>query len=195
MSDSNGITLPEAILHGCGGATLSVKLAVPNVSQLSFTANTITAVSGQWAWYTGTNYTGSSGVVVPDSVFSSEADCAAEPPGPSRFQGLFCLPFTIFTTTTTTIKSVKPYIGQIILYENTDYSGSSLPLYASANTLVGSPHHFNDKAHSVRVVSGKWKLWSNVNFSGAHMIYSGPGATSPLPASLNGKVSSVELLR
>jgi hypothetical protein len=244
MSESN--VLPKATLHDVNQTTLSVNFAVSDISKLGFTANAdapITAVSGEWVWYTRTGYTGDSGVVNPNAPIVGEMTLFDQPgqSGNSRVLHMSTKMLDDFDKITRSIlvvigmwklyteecfkgeeitvgpgdtlpvefrlssaryippkiQSVQPYVraGQIILYENTGYSGSSLPLYASANTLVGSPHHFNDKAHSVRVVSGKWKLSSNVRHSGAHKIYTGPCAVSQLPAGLKGSVSSVELLR
>ena len=61
------------------------------------------------------------------------------------------------------ISSVE-LVPKIILYEHAQFKGKELALESSISDLRSS--NFNDKASSVKVQSGTWKLWEHINFTG-----------------------------
>jgi hypothetical protein len=202
MSNNNidAVSLPELTLTINGGGTLKVNVAVPNVNALDVCGIApVTASSGTWVTYK-INYTGTSNVINPQTECNSEpeseceSDLSPRPSVTSLWKRIYDhLPMVawIFGSDVCTVLSVKPFVGQIILYSGTDYSGDSLILNESAITLVGSPYHFNDRTRSIRVLSGRWKLWTNTNFQGQSQIRNGPSADSTMST---GAVSSVELI-
>jgi hypothetical protein len=165
-------TAPQLTL-GKTGLTLTVN-DVQVSSNLGFT--TATAVIGGWQCWTGENYTGVCHTVAAES--SIENSHTLQPDD---------------TTTVTEYQSVR-VAPEIILYDSNDVA---LKLYASAQSLVGNPHNFNDNATSVKVVRGTWKLWTNVDFSGNNNTpqeYTAPVSKTTLPSPFNESVSSVQLV-
>jgi hypothetical protein len=77
--------------------------------------------------------------------------------------------------------------GEITLYDGT---GVSLTLNASAETLVGNPHNFHDKTHSIRIVSGTWKLYTDEYYRGREITYT--STTLTLPAEFIRIIKSVQ---
>ena len=100
-------------------------------------------------------------------------------------------PFSSVNSASLQIGSVKPLIGQIILYERPNFAGRSLTLTASAPDL--RVFDFNDTAASARVISGKWALYENVRFVGARLDTSELGERPSIP-NLQTSYSSVEFV-
>ena len=61
------------------------------------------------------------------------------------------------------ISSVE-LLPKIVLYEHAQFKGRELTLESSTSDLHSS--NFNDKASSVKVQSGMWRLWEHVDFNG-----------------------------
>jgi hypothetical protein len=197
MSNNNidAVSLPELTLTINGGGTLKVNVAVPNVNALDVCGIApVTASSGTWVTYSEINYTGTSNIIKPESGCNLEPESECESDLSPRLSLCDRLVSWMFGSNACTILSVKPFVGQIILYSGTDYSGDSLILNESATTLVGRPYRFNDETRSIRVLSGRWKLWTNVNFKGRSQIRNGPCADSTMSTAFDRTVSSVQLI-
>jgi hypothetical protein len=151
---------------------------VSDISAVCFSVDdTITAVKGDWIYYAKKDFKGDNIILKPGSgprrLF--KADETAD--GPS------------------TILSARPWpVAQIILYSGQYYTGGSLTLFESAESLVGTPHFFNDKARSYRVISGNWRLYTNTDFKGNKKKSEAPTAKSSLSSIFDERISSVELL-
>ncbi len=63
---------------------------------------------------------------------------------------------------------------EIILYDQPNFQGQSLTINRATSDL--SAMRFNDRASSLRVVSGQWELCVDAHFSGGCFIYSGQEA-------------------
>lgn len=63
---------------------------------------------------------------------------------------------------------------EIILYDQPNFQGQSLTINRATSDL--SAMRFNDRASSLRVVSGQWELCVDANFSGGCFTYSGQEA-------------------
>ena len=105
--------LNELELSDANDNTISVWVATPDLTVISFTATNPEAIKGSWAVYNDTDYQGTPIIINPDSAVARSE--VVEP--------LF--------TNSNTIQSVKPLIGQIILYKNFNYTGDSLVLTES----------------------------------------------------------------
>ena len=161
--------LGEIELSDASGNKITVRVATPDLTVISFAANTPEAKIGIWAVYPLTDYQGTPAIINPNSGTGSGED---------------------MTTVSGVKQSVKPLMGQIILYANYNYTGASLVLTESAPNL-GS-FNFNDTASSARVISGRWKLYQGTNYQGTSYTTSGdPEALSPIPDLPNDSISSV----
>ena len=109
------------------GKKITVRVATPDLTVISFAANSSEAKRGAWAVYPLTDYQGTPNIIISNSG-----------PGERTF------------TNSGAVQSVKPLIGQIILYKNFDYTGDSLVLTESAPNLES--FNFNDTASSARVI-------------------------------------------
>ena len=90
-------------------------------------------------------------------------------------------------------------MAQVILWENSDFTGKSLTLESDVADLT--QFSFNDILTSVQVNSGTWTLYSNANFGGANVtvsLFGGPESNGNYPNSLsiggrNDYFSSIQL--
>ena len=91
------------------------------------------------------------------------------------------------------ISSVE-LLPKIILYEHAGFRGKELALESSTSHLRSS--NFNDKASSVKVQSGTWKLWEHINFAGkCYQVGPGDYDIELIRGKIgNDVISSVELL-
>lgn len=60
---------------------------------------------------------------------------------------------------------------EIILYDQANFQGQSVTINRATSDL--SPMRFNDRASSLRVVSGQWELCVDSNYSGGCFTYTG----------------------
>jgi hypothetical protein len=168
--EQSQVPADELILYDSStspATTLTLNVAVSDVAQLAFNADAITAISGTWAWYTETGFQGTGSIINPSNPI----------PTPS-----------------VSIRSVRPapFVGQIILYSELNYTGTSLVLYDAESNLV--PHGFNDTAKSIRVPKGKWILYQNTGFGGQSVTVTGPSAHSPIPGITSQSLSSLQFV-
>ena len=148
---------------------ITLFIAAPNITVLGM-FTTATAKRGTWLWYSQPNYMGSPNLV--NSAARSQAEASI---------------------TQNALQSVRPLMGEIILYANLNYTGTSLVLTESAPNL--GPFNFNYKASSARVVSGKWQLYQGTNYQGtSHTTSGNPEALSPIPGIPNNSLSSVKFI-
>ena len=167
--------LNELELSDANDNTISVWVATPDLTVISFTATNPEAIKGSWAVYNDTDYQGTPIIINPDSAVAR----------PEVVEPLF--------TNSNTIQSVKPLIGQIILYKNFNYTGDSLVLTESTPNL--GVYGWNDAASSARVICGKWELYQGTNYQSNHSTTSGdPEALSPIPGIPNDSLSSVKFI-
>ena len=91
------------------------------------------------------------------------------------------------------ISSVE-LLPKIILYERAQFKGRELALESSTSDLRSS--NFNDKASSVKVQSGTWKLWEHISFTGrSYQVGRGDYDIGIISAQIgNDVISSVEKL-
>ena len=129
--------LMELELTDCHGKKITLLTKAPNLTNLEFTIKTFVVKRGIWEWYPEPNYGGIPKIVDPNS--GVQPNC-----------------------TTSSVESVRPLMGQIILYEHSNYEGNNLVLTESDPDLRALG--WNDKTSSVRVISGKWSLYQNVNY-------------------------------
>ena len=161
--------LNEIELSDTNGKKITVRVATPDLTVISFAADTPEAKSGSWAVYPQTNYQGTPNIINPSSGTGSAF------------------------TNSGAIQSVKPLIGQIILYKNFNYTGDSLVLTESTPNL--GVYGWNDTASSARVICGKWELYQGTNYQSNHSTTSGdPEALSPIPGIPNDSLSSVKFI-
>ena len=104
--------LNELELSDANDNTISMWVATPDLTVISFAAE---AIKGSWAVYPQANYQGTPNIINPSSGIGSGEK-------------------TTFTNSGA-IQSVKPLIGQIILYKNFNYTGDSLVLTESTPDL------------------------------------------------------------
>ena len=100
-------TLQAPLITLSGGSeSFQTNVEVPDVSQLSFTATSLTATSGSWLWVDtqGVSHILNSGSSIKDE-------------------------------TAVSVASVRP-VGQIILYSGLNYTGDTLSLYGESPTLI-----------------------------------------------------------
>ena len=143
-------------------------VAAPNLTMIG--AFTAIYKKGAWLRYSQPNYEGESTLVNSGARSQAEA-----------------------SITQADIQSVKPFMGQIILYANFNYSGDSLVLTESAPKL--GPFNFDNMASSALVISGKWRLCGGNNYQSTSFTTSGyPEALSPIPDLPNNSLSSVEFI-
>ena len=167
--------LNEIELSDANDNTISVWVATPDLTVISFTATNPEAIKGAWAVYNETDYQGTPIIINPDTAVARSE--VVEP--------LF--------TNSNPIQSVKPLIGQIILYANYNYTGASLVLTESTPDL--GVFGWNDSASSARVISGKWQLYQGTNYQSTSYTTSGdPEALSPIPVLPNDSLSSVKFI-
>jgi hypothetical protein len=147
--------------------SLKLNVAVSDVFPLAFNANTISAISGTWAWYSAPGFQGTGNIINPGDPVS---------------------------TPSVSIRSVRPapFVGQVILYSELNYTGTSLVLYDAESNLI--PHGFNDTAKSIRVPKGKWILYQNTSFGGQSVNVTGPCAYSPIPGITSQSLSSLQFV-
>ena len=146
-------------LSDTNGKKITVRVATPDLTVISFAANSSEAKRGA-------DYQGTPIIINPNS-------------------GTF--------TNSGAVQSVKPLIGQIILYKNYNYTGDSLVLTESTPDL--GVYGWNDAASSARVICGKWELYQGTNYQGNHSTTSGdPEALSPIPGIPNDSLSSVKFI-
>ena len=91
------------------------------------------------------------------------------------------------------ISSVE-LVPKIILYEHGGFKGRERALESSIGDLRSS--NFTDKASSVKVQSGTWKLWEHINFTGrCYQVGPGDYDIGIISAQIgNDVISSVELV-
>ena len=164
--------LSEIELSDASGEKITVRVAAPNLTVISFAADTPEAKTGIWAVYNETGYQGTPIIIYANSGTGSGEE---------------------MTTVSGVIQSVRPLMGQIILYANYNYTGDSLVLTESAPNL--GVYDWNDSASSARVISGKWKLYQGTSYEGTNYTTSGdPEALSPIPVLPNDSISSVRFI-
>ena len=91
------------------------------------------------------------------------------------------------------ISSVE-LVPKIVLYEHAQFKGRELALESSTSNLRS--FIFNDKASSVKVQSGTWKLWEHISFTGrSYQVGRGDYDIGIISAQIgNDVISSVEKL-
>ena len=144
---------------------ITVFAEVPDLSKLEFTTKELVVKRGIWEWYSQPNYGGTPNILNPKSGLSTQS-------------------------VNTKSQSVKPLMGQIILYEHSNYNGKCLVLTESAPDLTA--YGWNDKTSSVRVISGKWSLYHNVKHVNRIGTFNGTVSMSAI-ASANNTIFSVSL--
>lgn len=77
--------------------------------------------------------------------------------------------------------------GQIILYDQPGFVTTILSTSVSVGNLGGA----NDRASSVRVTSGNWRLHTGANYTGSTLTLMGAQGISQLNSIFNNQVSSV----
>jgi hypothetical protein len=82
--------------------------------------------------------------------------------------------------------------GQAMLYEGHDFQGRSFPLSRDVVRNLDRTG-FNDRAGSLRIVSGYWVFCSDANFEGECRTF-GPGEYPNLPRELDHRISSGRLI-
>ena len=171
--------LSEIELSDGSGNKITVRVATPDLTAISFAANTPEAKKGSWAWYTQTNYRGTPRIISANSGIAIRS-CEG-------------MDTVLSEEMTGVIQSVRPLMGQIILYANFNYTGASLVLTESAPNL--GAFGWNDSASSARVINGKWQLYQGTDFEGTSRTTSGnPEALSPIPGLPNDSISSVRFI-
>ena len=149
---------------------ITLCVAVPNLTALTFPFTKLEVEKGIWARYSQPNFQGTRSIIhVSDSRYSEEE----------------------VATTSSSTMSVKPLMGEIILYEHRNYNGASLVLTASVPNLRA--YGWNDRASSVRVISGKWRLYNGVGYRSRSFTTTGNPQSLPR-IRLNDAISSVRLL-
>ena len=172
--------LSEIELSDGSGNKITVRVATPDLTVISFAANTPKAKRGSWAWYTQTNYRGTARIISANS-------------GTGSCEEMATISGEEMTTVSGVIQSVRPLMGQIILYANFNYTGASLVLTESTHNLTA--FRWNDKASSARIISGRWQLYQGTNYQGTSYTTSGnPEALSPIPGLPNDSISSVRFI-
>ena len=162
--------LSEMELTDAGGKKITLWVGAPDLTKLSFTVDRFVVKTGIWAWYAQPNFQGHRNIATPSS-------------------GAL---FGFKLATSSSIKSAEPLMGEIILYEHSNFSGGSLVLTESAPDL--RVYGCNDTISSIRVISGKWRLYHNVGYKNPSFTTTGnPESMSTLP-SANDAISSVEFL-
>ena len=146
---------------------ITVLAEVPDLTKLEFTTKKLVVKRGTWELYEKPNYVGTPNIVKPMTTLST-------------------------TSSTFSTQSVKPLMGQIILYEYSNYNGKCLVLTESARNLKA--YGWNGKTSSVRVISGKWSLYHNVRYENPIGTFTGTVSMSAI-ASANNSISSVSLDR
>ena len=91
------------------------------------------------------------------------------------------------------LRPVETAPPSIKLYEHGNYGGESVHIVADTESLGGL---FNDKASSLVVESGEWRLWDAFYFKG-HSVVVGPGAYPDIAALriAHDIVSSLEIVK
>ena len=160
--------LSEIELSDASGNTITVRVATPDLTVISFAANIPEVKRGSWAWYTQTNYQGTPRIISANS-------------GTGSCEEMATISGEEMTTVSGVIQSVRPLMGQIILYADFNYTGDSLVLTESAPNL--GAFRLNNKASSARVISGKWQLYQRTKFQPgpSHTTSGNPEALSPIP--------------
>lgn len=168
-----------------GGMVVPLMESVPDLDAIAFDAPmSLKAKSGIWAVYSEINYQGSHAIINPGGPIGRPEEIL----------------WTIVgrrddakrkARAAVTISSVKLLKGQIVLYSGTNYSGKHISLTESAPRL--SAFSFNDRASSVRVISGTWQLYQNNYYEGASFTTSG-SAYSPIPRIPSRSLSSVKFI-
>ena len=149
---------------------ITLCVAVPNLTALTFPFRGLVVKKGIWALYSQPNFQGTRNILhVSDSKYYEEE----------------------VASTSSSIMSVKPLVGEIILYEHRNYNGASLVLTESAPDLRA--YGWNDRASSVRVISGKWRLYNGVGYRPRSFTTTGNPQSLPR-IRLNNAISSVRLL-
>ena len=146
---------------------ITLLVAAPDLTVIgTFTA---TVKRGTWLLYSQPNYRGELRLADPAARSQAEA------------------------ITQSAIQSARPLMGEIILYANFNYIGTSLVLTESTTDL-GS-FNFNNTVSSARVISGKWQLYEGIKYQSTSYTTSGdPEALSPIPGLSNDSLSSVEFI-
>jgi hypothetical protein len=148
---------------------------VPNFEPIGFNDRTssIRVVRGTWEFCTDANYQGRCKVYGPGDYrdlgrqgdrISSARQVRGRPP-------------------------VEP-TPRLTLYDGRDFSGRSLTLDMTAPNL--EPSGFNDRARSMIIEHGRWRLCSDAHGRG-HCEDFGPGRYAQLPPELRHRLSSVFL--
>ena len=161
--------LSELELSDADSKKITLLAEAPDLTKLEFTIKKLVVKRGIWEWYSQPNYGGNPNIVNPNS-------------GPQ---------FCTTSSSSSSVQSVRPLMGQIILYEHSNYGGNSLVLSESAPDLRA--YGWNDKTSSVRVISGKWSLYHDVGYKKISDTYTGTESISAM-ASANDAISSVKFI-
>lgn len=132
------------------GKNLPITDSVPDLSILGFTFDVASFGfgGGTWRLYDAINYQGTFIQVAS----ADDLDC-------------------ILDGSPIDVHSVKLMTKEIILYEHAQFAGTSLPLTESTPDL-GS---FGDRASSIIVLDGQWRLYKDPNYQGASAVFE-PGS-------------------
>ena len=161
--------LSELELSDADSKKITLLAEAPDLTKLEFTIKKLVVKRGIWELYSQPNYGGNPNIVNPNS-------------GPQ---------FCTTSSSSSSVQSVRPLMGQIILYEHSNYGGNSLVLSESAPDLRA--YGWNDKTSSVRVISGKWRLYHNVGYENPSVTYTGTESISAM-ASASDAISSVKFI-
>ena len=148
---------------------IALCVAVPNLTALTFPFTRLTVKKGIWARYSQPNFQGARNILhASDSRYYEEE----------------------VATTSISTMSVKPLMGEIILYEHRNYNGASLVLTESVPDLRA--YGWNNIASSVRVISGKWRLYKGFEYGARGFTATGNLRSLRIPIiRLNDAISSV----
>ncbi|MCC5647758.1 beta/gamma crystallin family protein [Nostoc sp. CHAB 5824] len=76
----------------------------------------------------------------------------------------------------------------IQLFTDANFQG----VFGEFNFKENVPAGFNDRISSIKVLSGKWNVWSDANQTGVALTELVPGDYPTLPADFNDVISSIE---
>jgi len=168
----------EAVVYDgpqLNGRNYVLRSDIPNFEPIGFNDRTssIRVVRGTWEFCTDAHYEGRCKVY-----------------GPGEYRDLGRQGDRISSARLVRGRPPVEPIARVRLFEGRDFSGRSLTLEQTAPNL--EPSGFNDRAKSMIVEHGHWRLCSDAHGRG-HCEEFGPGRYAHLPQELRHRLSSVFL--
>lgn len=153
VQTAESITLFEHA--GFSGRDLELHKSTPNFVPLGFNdkASSIKVASGTWIVYEHINYEGKYWEIGPGEY---DIKVLHEKIGNDVISSVKLLPLPCIT-----------------LFEHKGFSGRELKLHKSTSNFI--PLGFNDKASSIKITSGTWIVYENIDYDGQHWEI-GPGS-------------------